>query len=321
MFSISRGLSAQCGKLLQRFVLAVLFATSVVAASAAQAGYTTTRYPIVLMHGMSGFDRIGALDYFYGIPQALRDGGARVFVAEVSAFNSSEERGEQLLQQVKNVIAITGAQKVNLIGHSHGSHTVRYVAAVAPHLVASVTAVGGPNKGSKVADFVNENLREGSWLRGVAASLANALGQVIGFFSSKPGFEENAIAGLKSLTSNGSAAFNAKFPQGVPTTSCGDGANIVNGIRYYSWTGDRVFTNVFDPLDAPLGVVAPLHGLFVQNDGLVSVCSSKLGKSLGVYSQNHLDEVNQTLGLVDIFSVNPKTLYRQHANRLQNAGL
>jgi triacylglycerol lipase len=64
-----------------------------------------------------------------------------------------------------------------------------------------------------------------------------------------------------------------------------------------------------------------LHGLFVQNDGLVSVCSSKLGRTIGTYNQNHLDEVNQTLGLVDIFSVNPKTLFRQHANRLQNAGL
>jgi triacylglycerol lipase len=287
----------------------------------AHAGYTTTKYPIVLMHGMSGFDRIGALDYFYGIPQALRDSGAQVYVAEVSAFNSSEERGEQLLQQVKNVIALTGAKKVNLIGHSHGSQTVRYVAAVAPDLVASVTAVGGPNKGSKVADFTNENFREGSWLRGVAVSLANALGQVIGFFSGKPGYEENALAGLNSLTTSGAAAFNAKFPQGMPTTSCGDGASVVNGIRYYSWTGDRVLTNILDPLDASLGLIAPLHGLFVQNDGLVSVCSSKLGKTIGTYSQNHVDEVNQTLGLVDIFSVNPKTLFRQHANRLQNAGL
>jgi triacylglycerol lipase len=318
MFAITRAVSAVSRRQWQQLVLAALFALG---AATSHAGYTTTKYPIVLMHGMSGFDSVGALDYFYGIPQALRDSGARVFVAEVSAFNSSEERGEQLLQQVKNVLAITGAQKVNLIGHSHGSQTVRYVAGVAPELVASVTAVGGPNKGSKVADFVNENFREGSWLRGVAAGLANALGQVIGFFSGKPGYEENAIAGLNSLTSSGAAAFNAKFPQGMPTTSCGDGASVVNGIRYYSWTGDRVLTNIFDPLDASLGIIAPLNGVFVQNDGLVSVCSSKLGKSIGVYNQNHADEVNQTIGLVDVFSVNPKTLYRQHANRLQTAGL
>ena len=297
----------------------VLAALITLVAGAAHAGYTTTRYPIVLMHGMSGFDQVGAVDHFYGIPQSLRDGGARVFVAQVSAFNSSEQRGEQLLQQVRNVLAITGAQKVNLIGHSHGSQTVRYVAAVAPELVASVTAVGGPNKGSKVADFVDANLREGSWLRGVAAAFINAFGQVISFLSGSTVYEQNAIAAMKSLTTSGSAAFNAKFPQAIPTSSCGDGASVVNGIRYYSWTGDRNLTNVFDVLDAPLAVLGQLHG--AQNDGLVSVCSSKLGQSLGVYAQNHLDEVNQLLGFVDLFSVSPKTLYRQHANRLQAAGL
>ena len=53
---------------------------------------------------------------------------------------------------------------------------------------------------------------------------------------------------------------------------------------------------MFDVLDAPLAVFGQLHG--AQNDGLVSVCSSKLGQSLGVYAQNHLDEVNQLLGFI-----------------------
>ena len=78
----------------------VLAALITLVAGAAHVGYTTTRYPIVLMHGMSGFDQVGAVDYFYGIPQSLRDGGARVFVAQVSAFNSSEQRG---------AVAATGA--------------------------------------------------------------------------------------------------------------------------------------------------------------------------------------------------------------------
>jgi triacylglycerol lipase len=39
------------------------------------------------------------------------------------------------------------------------------------------------------------------------------------------------------------------------------------------------------------------------------------------YFQNHLDEVNQLLGLVSIFESNPKTLFRNHANRLKNLGL
>ena len=44
-------------------------------------------------------------------------------------------------------------------------------------------------------------------------------------------------------------------------------------------------------------------------------------KHLGDYRQNHLDEVNQVLGLRDWFSTDPVTLYRQHANRLKVAGL
>ena len=36
---------------------------------------------------------------------------------------------------------------------------------------------------------------------------------------------------------------------------------------------------------------------------------------------NHLDEVNQVLGLVSIFESSPPSVFRAHANRLKNAGL
>ena len=55
----------------------------------AQTGYTQTRYPIVLVHGLFGFDSALSIDYFYGIPDALRQGGAKVYVAQVSAANST----------------------------------------------------------------------------------------------------------------------------------------------------------------------------------------------------------------------------------------
>lgn len=120
----------------------------------AWSSYTQTRYPIVLAHGMAGFDNIGPLDYWYQIPNALRKDGARVFITQVSSFESSEVRGEQLLRQVREILAITGAAKVNLIGHSHGNQSIRYVAGIIPGRVASVTSVGGPAKGSPVADLV-----------------------------------------------------------------------------------------------------------------------------------------------------------------------
>jgi len=39
------------------------------------------------------------------------------------------------------------------------------------------------------------------------------------------------------------------------------------------------------------------------------------------YAMNHLDEVNQTIGLTNLFETNPVTIYRQHANRLKGLGL
>ena len=58
------------------------------------------------------------------------------------------------------------------------------------------------------------------------------------------------------------------------------------------------------------------------NDGLVGRCSSHLGTVIrDNYFHNHLDEVNQILGLVSIFESNPTTVFRTHANRLKNAGL
>ena len=51
-------------------------------------GFTQTRYPIVLAHGLFGFDSIGPVDYFYGVPSALRRDGAVVFTTKVSAANT-----------------------------------------------------------------------------------------------------------------------------------------------------------------------------------------------------------------------------------------
>jgi len=54
----------------------------------------------------------------------------------------------------------------------------------------------------------------------------------------------------------------------------------------------------------------------------VGRCSSHLGDVIrDNYFQNHLDEVNQVLGLVSIFESSPASIFRSHANRLKNLGL
>jgi len=306
-------------RLWRRLALAATAGLLLMGASAhAQSGYTQTRYPIVLVHGLFGFDSALGIDYFYGIPDALRRDGARVYVAQVSAANSTEVRGEQLLAQVRTILAITGAAKVNLVGHSHGGPTTRYVAGVAPQLVASVTSIGGVNKGSRVADILRGVAPKGSVSESVANAAAKALVGLINLTSGGTGLPQMPTAALDSLTTAGLADFNRRFPQAVPS-GCGSGAELVNGVRYYSWTGTQPLTNVLDLSDGLLTTLSLVFG--EANDGLVSACSSRLGKHLGDYRQNHLDEVNQMLGLRDWFSTDPVTLYRQHANRLKQQGL
>ncbi len=121
------------------------------------------------------------------------------------------------------------------------------------------------------------------------------------------------------LTTRGAAEFNQRFPDGVPTTACGTGTELVNGVRYYSWSGTGVLTNVLDPFDYALAATSLL--IPSENDGLVPRCSSHLGTVIrDNYAFNHLDEVNQVLGLVG-FLQNPVTPYRIQANRLKNQGL
>ena len=285
--------------------------------------YTQTRYPIVLGHGMLGFDQLLGVDYWYGMPNNLRKDGAQVYVTQVSALDSSEARGEQLLAQVEEIIAISGKPKVNLIGHSHGGPTARYVAAVRPDLVASVTSVGSPHKGSDAADLI-QKLKDspiGPMASPIVVGMANGLGSLINLLSNKPvSTPQNALNTLGALTTEGAGRFNAKYPQGLPTSACGEGAYQVNGVRYYSWGGNSPLTNLLDPSDLLTGVASLTFK--AGNDGLVGQCSSHLGKVIrDNYRMNHLDEVNQMLGLTSLFETSPVTVMRQQANRLKNDGL
>lgn len=309
--------------------LALALGMLTVAATPAMAAsdYTKTKYPIVLAHGLSGFANIGPIEYFHGIPADLTANGSSVHVTQVSAFQSNEIRGEQLLAQVQNILAITGSSKVNMLGHSQGAPTIRYVAAAIPTKVASLTTVGGVNKsGSPVADIILQASQLpviGSPATSLLTSLVNGFGGFLGLSSGQK-FNQDSYAALKSLSSAGTNAFNSQFPAGIPTTACGEGAYTANGIKNYSWSGVGVLTNPLDPLDAMFGLtsLAFVGKADWQNDGLVGRCGSHFGKVIrDDYFMNHIDEVNLMFGLVSIFESNPKTIYREHANRLKLAGL
>lgn len=302
-------------------ILVLLMLCAAALPAMAQSTYTKTKYPIVLVHGLLGFDKLlGSYDYWFMIPQELRAGGAKVYAVNVSSVNDDTVRGEQVIRELDTLRALYGTSKFNLIGHSQGGPTARYVASVRPDLVASVTTVGAPHAGSKTADAIGNAAPDGSLRRRIIAGLVTALGKTIEFLSgdSDP---QDAINALTALNSAGAAAFNARHPQGKPSTSCGSGAAMVNGVRYYSAGGTSVWTNALDPIDGGL-VIASLAFGFEQNDGLVGRCSSHWGTVLrDNYGWNHLDEVNQTLALRGLFSPSPVAFYRSQANRLMSQGL
>ena len=282
--------------------------------------YTKTKYPVVLAPGVLGFDKlVGFVDYWYGIPNAMKDGGAKVYTTSASAFNSSEVRGEQLLTQVKSILAITGAQKVNLIGHSHGGFSVRYVADVMPTRVASLTMVHSPVKGAPGADLIRNVAPAGTYSASLIQSVANAVSNFVTFLAGNT-YKENFLASMDSFTTKGAATFNAKHPTGVPATACGEGAYAANGIKNYSWSGTSSVTNILDPLDVFFGITGVISK--EANDGLVGRCSGHFGKVVrDDYPHNHGDAINQLFGIRGLFTPAPTDLYRQQANRLKVAGL
>lgn len=302
-----------------RAVCAAVAFIGALTAPAVHAGTgSKTRYPIVLVHGFSGFDSILGIQYFYDIPNTLRQDGATVYIASVNPSQTTEFRGEELLQQMKQWAAKDGVKKFNLIGHSHGGPTVRYAAGAMPDMVASVSTVGGSNFGVKVADGILANTTSG----GGFDMLATAGLKLISWLSgNKTTSDTDLVTALNSLSTPGAAAFNAKFPAGAPTTPCGEGPGSVkvagNNILFYSFSGTAIKTNISDISDLMLAITSEYYK-GEDNDGMVSRCSSHWGKVVkDNYPWNHLDEVNQVFGAIGKGAPDPTAFYKQHANRLK----
>jgi triacylglycerol lipase len=276
-------------------------------------GYTATAYPIVLIPGFLGFTKLaGTVEYFSGVADTLEASGAKVYQVTVSQASDSITRGAEVIPQLEAIKTMTGATKLNLIGHSQGGLDARYIAAVRPDLVASVTGVGSPNTGTPVAANIEALPIIGT---GAVQALAD-------FFALLSGSKDpnDAKACLTFLSPKSMIAFNAAYPAALPTASCGTGAPVVNGISYYSWGGVDWLTNPFDLLD-PIWILLGMQ-IGGGNDGLVPKCGSHLGTVIrDDYPYNHIDEANMIFGLVGPFAPNPLELYRVHANRLKLAGL
>ncbi|CAO1605544.1 lipase 2, variant 2 [Xanthoria calcicola] len=85
-----------------------------------RAKYRTPKHPIVLAHGLLGFDElhlVGAalpgIHYWRGIAEALRKNGIEVITTSVPASSSIEERAAKLSSEIESK---AGGKSVNIIG-------------------------------------------------------------------------------------------------------------------------------------------------------------------------------------------------------------
>lgn len=111
------------------------------------------KYPILLVHGMGFRDR-RYLNYWGRIPKYLEAHGARIFYGNQDSAATVEENAYMVAESLKNALAKTGAEKVNIIAHSKGGLDARYLISSLgmADKVASLTTVNTPHNGSVTVD-------------------------------------------------------------------------------------------------------------------------------------------------------------------------
>jgi triacylglycerol lipase len=113
------------------------------------------RDPVVLAHGLLGFDRIAFAgrdhSYFRGVTRHLTSVGAELHKPVVATSASIAVRAAELARLIRMI----PAKRVNVIAHSMGGLDVRY--AIARHgladRVSSLITIGTPHFGTPVADL------------------------------------------------------------------------------------------------------------------------------------------------------------------------
>lgn len=292
-------------KKLINFIFLCLF-TFLVSPNTAFAGSASTKYPVVLAHGMAASAEIlGIVDYWWGIDNELLRNGAKVYKTSVNGMDGTIAKAENFKEQVLDILAVTGAQKVNIIGHSHGTLYSRYAISnlgLAPY-VASYTSIAGPHRGSSIADLVLNTLPE---------VLQDQVGGAFDFIytwvfgDSDPDSLQNAIDLTTDYMCN---VFNPNTPD-------------MSGIYYQSYAAKAKWSCPNLMLQPTWLIMLVKEG---ANDGLVGVESAKWGEFKGVmdgawYSSgvDHLNIVDQMFGITPGFDA--PGFYLNIVSDLKNRG-
>jgi triacylglycerol lipase len=218
------------------------------------------RAPIVLVHGLFGFDKIqvaGATlaSYFPTIPELMRSAGNRVLIPTLTPTGAVEQRAAQLKDYLlKNA----PNEPAHLVAHSMGGLDSRYLISCLgmADRVLSLTTIATPHRGTSFADWgVNHFER-------IVKPLLNAVGMPHQAFY--------------DLTRKNCQAFNEKVPDAP-------------AVRYFSVAGRHDGHFLHPEWLVPFGIVKAAEG---DNDGIVSVESARYGEQCDVWDGDHLSLVN-----------------------------
>ncbi len=297
------------------------------AAQAAQAHCRGAPYPIILAHGMAGFERIGFINYFFNVAANLRKRGETVFEAHVPPFESSAVRATYLQTFVDDALVQTGACKVNIIAHSQGGVDSRYMISSMGYgdRVGGLITISSPHRGSPVADVAL------GLVPGFSYEFINILLQTLWSLTLPPG-DAHIQASLHQLSRNYMIEhFNRENLDDARVAyysiaGRSDGRLGIEDCAGALW-GNSWRIDLLDPLLAvatPVFVVTSPNPLFPDvNDGLVTVESARWGKFLGCVPADHLDEIGQ---IADLFAdpvsgFNHKAMYQDIVEVLHADGL
>ncbi len=215
--------------------------------------------PVVLVHGLFGFDRIGVpgarFDYFRGIAKHLGALGCHAHAVKLPMASSVPARAKQLVAAIEAL----PHDRIDLIAHSLGGLDARYALA---HLglakrVRSLVTVGTPHRGTPIADLLHKGPLD--WAR----RLVSVLGM--------------PIEALEWLSTESLAQFNRETPD-------------VPGVRYACVVGGLHKEDSVVPiaLVAPHAYLRKVSGI---NDGVVPVSSQYWGETLAEIEADHFSQI------------------------------
>jgi len=272
-------------------------------------------YPVILVHGFSGWMDFAGVEYFYNVPDDLRAAGADVTVPNLPPYDGSEQRAMVLARVVDDVLARTNKRKVHLIAHSQGGVDSRVLITDLGYAdrVASLVTISTPHRGTRVAELA------ASAPDGLLNPAGQLLGWLVGTLEGEPpseaawladesvqaAYDPNLVAAMDTLQPSTMAAFNETHPdpEGVPIFSVAGVTNLLSLDQSECDGGRWERANRVDVVDfffaAPGLYLSNTDGgwLFNQtpNDGLVTVASARWGTFLGCIPADHPDEIGHIL--------------------------